>query len=137
MLCVRGLNWVANQEKTRWFLVIRIEKPPENELARLLYVTNEVAEGFGQLPLYGEPQQLLSGTAPRGQDDLSSNFHISIAWSLNPPSNDSSVKLENEIDARDIAFQLHVSSVKVKIGNGVTAIALASKVETSNGIIGS
>ena len=134
---MRGLDWVANQDKTRWFLVIRIEKPPKDELARLLYVTNEVVQGFGQLPLYGAPHQPPLGTAPRAQDDVSSSFHISIGWSLNTPSTDSSVKLKDEVDARDIAFHLLVSFIKVKIGNGVTAISLVSKVKTYNGIVGS
>lgn len=136
-LCVRGLDWVANQEKTRFFLVIRIEKPPVNELERLLNVTNGVAQRFGQLPLYGEPKQLPSGFALQSRDDVASSFHISIGWSLNSPSNESSAELKNRIDVRDIFFQLHVSSIKVKIGNGVTAIPLASKVEIFNGILGS
>lgn len=161
-ICVRGLDWVANQEKTRWFLVLRIEQTPKQELARLLQISNSVVEKFGQQPLYDEPPLPSSISHPRGQDrdvpakldtratpgprsrvmesghtiDLSSRFHISIGWSLTPPATDLNSTLKNGPGVHDITYEFHISSVKVKIGNGVTAYSLPSKVETSNGIIG-
>lgn len=161
-ICVRGLDWVANQEKTRWFLVLRIEQTPKNELARLLQISNSVVEKFGQQPLYDEPPLLSSISRPRGQEqdlpakldtratpgprsrvmesghtiDQSSRFHISIGWSLTPPAADLNLTLKNGTDVHKITYEFHISSVKVKIGNGVTAYSLPSKVETSNGIIG-
>lgn len=68
--------------------------------------------------------------------DLSSRFHISIGWSLTPPATDLNSTLKNGPGVHDITYEFHISSVKVKIGNGVTAYSLPSKVETSNGIIG-
>lgn len=68
--------------------------------------------------------------------DLSSRFHISIGWSLNPPPADLNLTLKNGTDMHNITYEFHISSVKVKIGNGVTAHPLPSNVETSNGILG-
>lgn len=161
-ISVRGLDWVANQERTRWFLVLRIEPSPKSELARLLQISNEIVKKFGQQPLYEEPRLLSSASRPRGahQDapgqldkrftlrerrrglesgytvDLSSRFHISIGWSLNPPPADMNLTLRNGTGTHNMTYEVHISAVKVKIGNGVTAYSLPSKVETSNGIIG-
>lgn len=68
--------------------------------------------------------------------DLASRFHISIGWSLNPPPADLNSTLKSESGKHNTTYEFHISSVKVKIGNGVTAYSLPSKVETSNGIIG-
>ncbi|MCJ1468874.1 poly(U)-specific 3'-to-5' RNA exonuclease [Pseudocyphellaria aurata] len=161
-ICARGLDWVANQENTRWFLVLRIGHTPKNELTRLLQLSNEVVENIGQQPLYEEPHLIPSVSQPRGQDqrasrkldrstmlrpksrkvdsshtvDLSSRFHISIGWSLTPPPADLDLTMKHETGISDISYKIHINLVKVKIGNGVTAYSLPSKVETSNGILG-
>lgn len=142
--------------------MLRIEPSAKNELARLLQISNGIVEKFGQQPLYEEPRLLSSASRPRGQDqdapgqldkratlrercrvtesgdavDLSSRFHISIGWSLNPPPADMNLTLKNGTEKHNMTYEFHVSSVKVKIGNGVTAYSLPSKVATSNGIIG-
>jgi U6 snRNA phosphodiesterase len=46
------LAWVSNYENTRWFLVLRIERPTSDELNRLLGASNSVVISFGQQPLY-------------------------------------------------------------------------------------
>lgn len=66
--------------------------------------------------------------------DASSHFHVSIAWSLARPLEESITWLGSRSD-EDFNFCFTVSSVKVKIGNAVTALALSSKLETSNGIV--
>lgn len=160
--CVRGLDWVANEEKTRWFLVLQIEPTPKNELAQLLQIINRLVENFGQKPLYEELRSLSSFSSPRGQDrdalgksdkrvtlrprspaaesahtiDPSSKLHISIGWSLSAPSADLNLTLKDGTGVHNVTYKFHISSVKVKIGNGVTAYSLPSRVETSNGIIG-
>lgn len=53
-----GLGWVANEAKNRWFLVLRIKKPANDELNRLLQVVNEVVTAFGQSPLYAEQHEI-------------------------------------------------------------------------------
>ena len=160
--CVRGLDWVANEEKTRWFLVLQIEPTPKNELAQLLQIINKVVENFGQKPLYEELRSRSSFSRLRGQDrdapgksdkrvtvrprspaaesahaiDPSSKLHISIGWSLSAPSADLNLTLKDGTSLHNVTYKFHISSVKVKIGNGVTAYSLPSRVETSNGIIG-
>ena len=142
--------------------MLRIEPSPKSELARLLQISNEIVGKFGQQPLYEEPHLLSSASRPRGQDqdaprlldrrltlressrvlesgyavDLSSRFHISIGWSLDPPPADMNLTLKNGTGTHNMTYGFHISAVKVKIGNGVTAYSLPSKVETSNGIIG-
>ncbi|EHY53933.1 poly(U)-specific 3'-to-5' RNA exonuclease [Exophiala dermatitidis] len=51
---VTGLDWVANQDGSRWFLVLKLSRPDNDELNTLLAVCNEVARRFGLQPLYEE-----------------------------------------------------------------------------------
>lgn len=160
-LSLRGLAWVSNNEKTRWFLVMHVLKPPMNELNRILQVSNGVAQKFRNLPLYAEPQSPFGpgpsrkltknthgrhhralpytsspyhGSQSEMTPDASSHFHVSIAWSLARPPEESVTWLSSRTD-KDLNFCFTVSSVKVKIGNAVTALALSSKLEISNGIV--
>lgn len=154
------LDWVSNNEKSRWFLVMRIKKPPNNELNRLLQSANEAVTAFGQVPLYSQPQSQPSVPAqsfttkarhakpkfmlkkspvvgPNPIIDQSSSFHISIGWSLGSPSAEilSSTPSKYQLDSRNPPeFQFQVKAIKLKIGNSVTSISLFSKIETSNGI---
>ena len=158
-----GLGWVANYDKTRWFLVLRLTKAPNDGLNKLLHATNRTAEEFGQLALYqetpsasGNQQPMLKarkrGTATRGREDmargrirrveekiedLSAHFHISIAWTLEAPVEGDSKDVTSE--AKDCLDQqeliVDVETVKIKIGNNVNSIALSAKIDTTNGII--
>ncbi|KAI4157876.1 MAG: hypothetical protein LQ342_007942 [Letrouitia transgressa] len=47
-----NLDWAANYDRTRWFLVLQALQPSNDELNRLLQASNSVAERFGQLALY-------------------------------------------------------------------------------------
>ncbi|KAI9811350.1 MAG: poly(U)-specific 3'-to-5' RNA exonuclease [Pycnora praestabilis] len=49
-----SLDWVPNYENTRWFLVLRISKPANDGLNRLLRLSNQTILAFGQPPLYAE-----------------------------------------------------------------------------------
>ena len=65
---------------------------------------------------------------------MSSSFHISIGWTLAAPTQD----MRQILNTTGISFQavkVEVNTVKVKIGNGITAISLASKIDDSNKII--
>ena len=107
------LGWVPNCENTRWFLVLRIEKPANDGLNRLLGISNRVVMSFGQAPLY-VPEDASAPIIQRGnargrsrggrgfhrgagysrgpdredraQLDCSSHFHVSLGWSLEKPS---------------------------------------------------
>lgn len=161
-VAVKGLEWVANYEKTRWFLVLKLERASQNGLNKLLHLSNQTVANFGQPPLYTDLLQYSADgrsrkrqTANRGRSkettkaaisssmshsepstdiDMSSSFHISIGWTLGVPSQD----LRERLNTRGIDFltlKVDVSTVKVKIGNSITAISLATKIDSSNKMI--
>jgi len=125
--CVRvtGLDWVPNHERTRFFLVLRLRKPDNDELNKLLSLCNKSALRFGLPLLYQSPERTPRRSSLSQQSDLltadrSDAFHISIAWSLSEPSEQikqgiEAIKLD-QLCELDIYFSL----LKVKIGNVVT-----------------
>ncbi|KAI9835725.1 MAG: hypothetical protein M1819_001902 [Sarea resinae] len=71
----KSLDWVANYEGTRWFLVLRLEKPANDSLNRLLYLSNNALASFHQPPLYADPNdfsasQIREQRASRGRASL-------------------------------------------------------------------
>lgn len=67
--------------------------------------------------------------------DLSSCFHISVAWTLDQPSDAMRKTLEGLMEGSNMRLGFKVSTVKAKVGNAVTSWLLAARTETSNGII--
>lgn len=149
---MKGFDWVANEEKSRWFMVLRIALSTTLELVQLLGISNGVVAKFGQRPLYHEHQRILYPPNVLSEDPATkvnkidrldpipqltaSQFHISIGWSLEPPPNHTE-KLRNMTALDDSMFRFDVSTVKVKIGNEVIAFSLRSGVDdTLNIIIG-
>lgn len=120
------MAWVSNWEATRWFLVLKLDKSEGNVLNRLLTATNNVAARFGLPKLY-DNRTLTNEKEVRALDgpgDFSSNFHISIAWSISAP------ETTGVIDLDDVPLNglfINFDSVKVKIGNGVSNIPLTSE----------
>ncbi|KAL8961736.1 MAG: hypothetical protein Q9193_001755 [Seirophora villosa] len=160
------LRWVSNYEHNRWFLVVQTEKPPGDELNKLLRPSNRVARSFEQPHLYTR-QESLTATSPmdrkKGQsrfsrgkragllgaksqlssqsstmdEDASDHFHISIGWTLEKPYEDSSDAADVGIDEQVmLKLSVAVRTVKVKVGNGIVAIPLWAKTVQSNGIAG-
>lgn len=149
---MKGFDWIANEEKNRWFMVLRVAQSTTHELAQLLRISNGVVAKFGQRPLYKERQQALYPPHGLNKDPatklkkinsldsipqrMASHFHISIGWSLQSPPNQTE-KLQKLFALDNSMFRFDVSTVKVKIGNEVIALSLISGVEnTSNNIIG-
>lgn len=149
---MKGFDWIANEEKNRWFMVLRVAQSTTHELAQLLRISNGVVTKFGQRPLYEEHQQILYSSYGLNEDSatkvktinnlapipqrMASHFHISIGWSLQSPPTQTE-KLQNMFALDNGMFQFDVSTVKVKIGNEVIALSLLSGVDnTSNRIIG-
>ena len=159
---VTGFDWVANHEKTRWFLVMRLDKAPQDGLNQLLRISNGVVQIFGQPPLYADSQPPPQANDPPGHKirqrgllktasgssshafpaqmaavnhlDVSSSFHISIGWTLTAPSK----SLVEKLDSASHDFKtvkVGINTVKAKIGNGITSMFLVSKIDTSNRII--
>ena len=130
---------------------MKLDKTPQQNLTELLRISNSIVESFGQLPLYAAPSRPLSSKrrkgpenplkattkspAPSGETiDASSSFHISIGWTLKAPSQ-SMIEMLHNTNHETEALKVDVRTVKVKIGNNITTVPLASKVETSNNII--
>lgn len=159
----KSLDWVPNVENTRWFLVLRLEQPANDGLNRMLRVANDVLSSFGQPPLYAVNQSAArtslsenrrkrgfqGNRAVRTEDrgridvvsksarvDFSSQFHISIGWSLEKPSADELERVRSA-DISDLLIKtVRFDAVKVKIGNAITVIPLARRVEVGKGLIG-
>lgn len=142
---VTGLDWVANYEKTRWFLVMQLDRAPQDGLNQLLRISNRVVKSYGQLPLYEEAFQSHAGfrgskrrgrgdSAPSNANvDKSSSFHVSIGWTLTLPSQDLVDALDRVTEIKEI--KVSIRTVKAKIGNHITSIPLVSKVDAANKII--
>ena len=161
---VDGLEWVPNFENTRWFLVLKLGRPVGDGLNALLSAANYTAALHDKPPLYAPPASpprdsnvrgrgrrvsrpggrgglgqsdlLLPKLQTRKGPDCSSSFHVSIAWSLEPPSTEMTDRMRS-IDTNSLQqVGLTVGSIKAKIGNVITAIALATKMPDSGGILG-
>lgn len=131
------LYWSSNYEKTRWFLVLGVQKPSQDGLNRLLNLSNDTLARFSQPPLYARPlaEERLTSASLRSRssdpgtslpaEDFSGCFHISLAWSLAEPSLKERERVAG-IDLRAVReIQVEFDSVKAKIGNNVTSIPLA------------
>jgi hypothetical protein len=129
-----SLDWVSNYERTRWFLVLRVTKPANDNLNRLLSLSNHSLAHFGQPPLYaGRPagpvhrlernESVQTDTQP---EDLSHCFHVSLAWSLPEPTPEQKKKIE-AIDLHHLrSLFIHFDCVKAKIGNNISSIPLST-----------
>lgn len=153
------LDWVPNFEKTRWFLVLRLQKPEGDGLNRLLAVCNGTVEEYSQPPLYaasrleGQRSPKVSkrqkwhgrdniGASPKndGTLDFSSAFHISIAWAFEQPSSflmrNTKTSINNDVFEPLKRVSITVDALKVKIGNIVKSISLPLKAADGKGIFG-
>ncbi|KAL8743243.1 MAG: hypothetical protein Q9190_004381 [Brigantiaea leucoxantha] len=155
------LDWAANNDCTRWFLVMRAMETSRHELHRLLQLSNDAAQCFGNPTLYTHPQtsntpkkrvrqwkephkdkrqsdeSTSQGVMPGSDAKKTMRFHASIGWTLEAPT-DATKERTKAITSRDRAwFVIHVNEVKVKIGNAVHHISLESMIDEHNGIIGS
>ena len=156
------MAWVANEDKTRWFLVMRMEQDAEDLLTALLVISNQTVVRFGQPPLYAmsigagssavrtfgsmpntihdhhqqvHQQQDQASRGARVDDSGSSyGFHVSIGWILQEPST-SALMILKELEDSLEPFSIAISSIKVKMGNTVNVIPLSSMQGSSSGII--
>ncbi|ELR10004.1 nuclease [Pseudogymnoascus destructans] len=148
-----GCDWASNYEGTRWFLALRVSKPLQDNLNKLLRVCNGTVQSHGQPPLYASavsPDPNTTGqsklppqppsSSPSPKKDLSSSFHISIAWALTvPPKTAGSWQppAASEIEKLNSASTPIVASeIKAKIGNVVTSIPLSVDREERKGLFG-
>lgn len=144
-----GLKWVPNYDRNRWFLVLGIEKPAQDELNRLLCACNDAAEKCGHPPLYvggkGDgPMETNSASEVASKKrkmktvsnadaeeqtessiDRTQNYHVSIAWNLEEPTSEW-IDLAQNVHVSDFVAppQAPFESVKAKIGNSIHNIEL-------------
>jgi len=124
---VTGLDWVSNHDKTRFFLVLKLGKPANNELNKLLSACNATAHQFEVSMLYAaaSKQSVASASDVEEQDkarDRSAAFHISIAWTLEEPDEQARAQLA-DLDRTGLQrLQVRFSLLKLKIGNVVNDI---------------
>ncbi|KAL8657801.1 MAG: hypothetical protein Q9226_001556 [Calogaya cf. arnoldii] len=156
-----GLRWVANYEANRWFLVVRVKKPPGDQMNKLLRASNRVAVNLNKPCLYvsqnastapvavhkRQPsfkkhrESKTSSSYSKGDvlepnfysyEDMSDRFHTSIGWTLPDPKGTSG---EDTVDIGS-QVELAIETVKAKIGNAIVVLPLASKATETNGIVG-
>ncbi|KNG82277.1 hypothetical protein ANOM_010105 [Aspergillus nomiae NRRL 13137] len=130
-----GLHCVSNYEKTRWFYVLRVKTPENDALNRLLKLSNRSLALFSQPSLYEASPHILNADADSStpmqwqqgdSTDYSHCFHISLAWSLTEPSPDERDEIA-KIELRGLReLSVCFDCVKVKIGNNITSMPLAS-----------
>ncbi|KAF4769220.1 hypothetical protein HAV15_008473 [Penicillium sp. str.  len=129
------LYWSSNYEKTRWFLVLGVQRPSHDGLNRLLKLSNDTLARFGQPPLYATAltQGKQTSVSLRGKssslsgEDFSGCFHISLAWSLSEPSLKERERVAG-VDLRALhEMRVGFDSVKAKIGNIVSSIPLGKR----------
>lgn len=152
-----GLKWVSNWDKSRWFLVLGAERPAGDELNRLLWASNAIAEGFGLGKLYDghsavgidlatqekprlpkRQKSTVLGEKPK-DFDRSDCFHFSLAWSLTAPEKMGPlISPEVEKCNRQVkGFSVTISTVKVKIGNAISVLDLSARApDKERGILG-
>ncbi|KAL6248976.1 poly(U)-specific 3'-to-5' RNA exonuclease [Rhinocladiella similis] len=124
-VCVTGLAWVANHDGSRYFLVLKLGKPPNDELNKLLSACNAVARRLGLTELYANQGGCVDENDLREQlesSDMTDAFHISIAWALQEPEKQAQEQLLEVDDLKPLAIGF--SELKLKMGNIVVDIPL-------------
>lgn len=130
-----GLKWVSNEDRTRWFLVLKVTRPHGDELNTLLKVCNAVAKKHNLKRLYVVGAH---GDEAPPPGDYTEFFHFSIAWSLDAPpaAGDQETEVAGEEALAQVkTMRVGIDSVKVKIGDAVTSLALDAKGLDSTGIL--
>ena len=128
---VARLNWVANHDKTRFFLVLKLSKPNNDELNILLSICNEATQQLGLPQLYEHQRDSPLDLDPRpkiqaqGMTDKSDAFHISIAWTLEDLGGRGKQSLMDIADDQLGGLKVSFSLLKLKIGNSVIDLPLA------------
>ncbi|EXJ88291.1 hypothetical protein A1O1_05221 [Capronia coronata CBS 617.96] len=125
---VVGLDWVANQDRSRSFLVLRLSRPENDELNTLLSACNGIARQFQVPTLYDDADDGISKRSRRNVD-RSGAFHISIAWTLQVPDD----QKQKQQQVRDLGvdewrgLKIKFSLLKLKIGSSVTDIPFVKR----------
>jgi hypothetical protein len=140
------LQWHPNEDRTRWFLVLRVADS-NDELMKLLRACNSVADSYDQPRLYEENEPRHSkhkqGVQMNQERDsqAAKKFHISIAWSLQRPTESGVTNAGKSFrDGTDLprsvrSLSVGFGEVKVRIGQDVTSLSLDRKRRRSSGVL--
>jgi len=129
-----GLDWFANYERSRFFLALKLSRPSNNDLNKLLSASNAAARQFGLAELYDNDSKKSDKDISKTQQtmiDRSDAFHISIAWTLKEPDKEAREQLVNLEDDYLRALMASFSALKLKMGNVVKDIPFTKCRETS------
>ena len=135
------LQWHPNEDRTRWFLVLRVTDE-DDALFKLLRTCNSVAAKYGQPKLYEDDDAHGGGKrTPKQMSKVSEKFHISIAWSLEePPSSLRTIAGETACTTMDLppavrSLRVPFGEVKVRIGQDVTSMPLDPRRRRTSGVL--
>lgn len=129
-----SLSWHANDDKSRYFLVLRVQDSQQTDPSALTLLNQLLSASNRAAHQYDQPQLYTKLKRQAGTDDFSPYFHISIAWSL-PSSDcdlhDDNLALQSGITAilEELCENMIVSfdAVKIRIGQIVTALPIGSQ----------
>lgn len=132
------LRWHPNEDRTRWFLVLRTADE-DDEMLRLLSTCNDIAADYKQPKLYENDDDAKQAgekrpsTGKQPAKQVARKFHISIAWSLEGAS-------QGETQSQDLPAQVRsirvsFTEVKVRIGQDVTSLPLSQKRRRASGVL--
>jgi U6 snRNA phosphodiesterase len=113
-----AVSWVPNFDKTRYFLVLKLTRPQHDELNKLLRACNDCAGRINLAELYHSATDLAKSEP---KDDC---FHISIAWTVQKPSENAQLSVDGLLPDSLQDTEVSFSMVKLKIGNMVHDLSL-------------
>jgi hypothetical protein len=134
------LQWHPNEDRTRWFLVLRVADKDE-VLLKLLHTCNSVAVKYAQPKLYEDDHAHDEmKQSSRRMSKITEKFHISIAWSLEEPPSSSVTSDSNAACTMDLPPAIHslrvpFGEVKVRIGQDVTSMPLDQRRRRTSGVL--
>jgi U6 snRNA phosphodiesterase len=117
------LAWVPNSDRSRYFMVLKLEKPANDDLNKLLRACNTCANDWHLPLLYDQAGKDESSSVQAF--DRSSAFHISVAWTLYNPNIDEDDTNSRKVSDDAAGIPINFDAVLMKIGNSVTQIRLS------------
>jgi hypothetical protein len=130
-----SLSWHANEDKSRYFLVLRVQDAQNSSTPSALTLLNQLLLASNKAAAqYNQPQLYTKLKRQAGIQDFSPYFHVSIAWSLPSPARDlqdDNLKSQPAVDTilNKLCEEMIVpfDAVKIRIGQTVTALPIGSK----------
>ena len=119
--------WVSNLDQTRTFLVLKLSKPENDDLNKLLHACNASADKFDLSLLYEsrkEEDRRNARQETKRVEDLTHAFHVSIAWALDHVDKLSKPCLETAFRDELKTVDIHFDVVKLKMGDAVKDLRL-------------